>query len=173
MYVARVFAAAALLLPFAAPVAGQEKPDTTTYEGARFPAWVAVEDVENDAGVHKVYVEVAWDDARSTLPFSQAVGAGELVVLIPTTDDADESDLSNGCRFMSRRMEHGDGRHATDRADADCTGPVAANLPLIGIEYANSEASMACTPATRTDGTEDAAIRYFGCYWSAPPGAAS
>ena len=170
-----VFTAAAVLL-LAAPVAGQEgsdtteTADTTVYEGAKFPLWVMVEDVEGDAGAHRVSVAVAWDDYRSTLPFSVEVGPGDLTVFLPKTEDADESDLSEGCRFTSTRMDHGNpNTHPAIRADADCLAPPAELLPLIGVEYTGAPAPMACKEAARKDGTEDPAIRYFGCYWSAPP----
>ena len=160
--------AAVLLLP--APVAGQEGSDTTVYEGAAVPLWVMVEDVEGDAGAHRVSVAVKWDDYRSTLPFAVEVGPGDLTVFLPKTEDADESDLSEGCRFTSTRMSHGDpNTHPAVRADADCLAPPAELLPLIGVEYTGAPAPMACKQAKRADGSEDPAIRYFACYWSAPP----
>lgn len=51
---------------------------------------------------------------------------------LPKTEDADESDLSEGCRFTSSRMEHGNrGAHPAKRADAGCLARPAASLPLI------------------------------------------
>ena len=170
MRLTTIFATVAILL-LAAPVAGQEGADTTVYTGAAVPLWVMVEDVEGDAGAHRVSVAVAWDDYRSTLPFAVEVAAGDLTVFLPKTEDADESDLSEGCRFTSTRMHHGDpDTHPAIRADADCLAPPAELLPLIGVEYTGSPAPMACKQAKRADGSEDPAIRYFACYWSAPPG---
>lgn len=169
MQLATVFTAAAVLL-FAAPVAGQEGADTTVYEGGDIPVWVKVEDVEGEPGAHRVYLAVTWDDYRSTLPFAVEVGPGDLTVFLPKTEDADESDVSDGCRFTSSRMEHGNpGAHPADRADADCLAPPAELLPLIGVEYTGAPAPMACKPAKRDDGNEDPATRYYGCYWSVPP----
>ena len=169
MQLTTIFTAAAVLL-LAAPVAGQEGADTTVYEGAKAPVWLTVEDVEGDAGAHRVYVAVKWDDYRSTLPFSVEIGPGDVTVFLPKTEDADESDLSEGCRLTSPLMEHGNpGMVPANRADTDCLAPPAAYLPLVGIEYTGSAARMACLPAARDDGIEDPEVRYFACYWSAPP----
>ncbi len=140
------------------------------YEGAKAPVWLTVRDVEGDAGAHRVYVAVKWDDHRSTLPFSVEIGPGDLTVFLPKTEDADESDLSEGCRFTSPLMAHGNpGMVPANRADTGCLAPPAAYLPLVGIEYTGSAARMACLPAARDDGIEDPEVRYFACYWSAPP----
>jgi len=168
MQLTTIFTAAAVLL-VAAPVAGQEGTDTTTYTGAAVPVWVMVEDVEGDAGAHRVSVAVKWDDYRSTLPFSREIGPGDLTVFLPRTEDADDVDPDDACRFTSTRMDHGDpDTHPAIRADADCLALPAEFLPLIGVEYIGSLAPMACKEAAREDGTEDPALRYFACYWSAP-----
>ena len=82
-YLATVFTAAAVAL-IAAPVAAQEGADTaaadTLYRTAKVPVWVMVEDVEGEAGAHRVYLEVTWSDYRSVLPFSREVGPGDLTV---------------------------------------------------------------------------------------------
>lgn len=67
-------------------------------------------------------------------------------------------------------MEHGNpGAYPDVRADTDCLAPPTASLPLIGIAYTGAPVAMACKKADRKDGTENPAIRYFGCYWSRPP----
>ena len=132
MRLTTIFTAAAVLL-LAAPVAGQDGADTTVYTSADVPVWLMVEDVKDDAGAHRVYVAVKWDDHRSKLPFSQQIEAGDLKVFLPKTEDADADDLPYGCRFTSSRMEHGNpGAFPADRADKDCLAPPAASLPLIG-----------------------------------------
>lgn len=165
-----IFTAAALAA-FAAPVAAQENRDTTvSFVGANIPVWVMVEDVDGDAGAHLVYVAVAWDDYRSTLPFAREIEPGDLTVFLPRTEDADDVDPTDDCRFTSTRMEHGNpGAYPAVRADSDCLAPPAASLPLIGIEYTGAPVPMICKQAERNDGTEDPAIRYYGCYWSGPP----
>ena len=169
MRLTTIFTAAAVLL-LAAPVAGQDGADTTVYTSADVPVWLMVEDVKDDAGAHRVYVAVKWDDHRSKLPFSQQIEAGDLKVFLPKTEDADADDLPYGCRFTSSRMEHGNpGAFPADRADKDCLAPPAASLPLIGIEYTGSPVPMACEPAEPKDGTEDPKVRYFACYWPDPP----
>ncbi|MDE2986249.1 MAG: hypothetical protein OXU69_16220 [Gemmatimonadota bacterium] len=79
-------------------------------------------------------------------------------------------DPTDDCRFTSTPMDHGNpGAYPTVRADTDCFAPLAEWLPLIGVEYTGSPAPMACKEADRKDGEEDPAIRYFACYYSAPP----
>ncbi|MDE2982911.1 MAG: hypothetical protein OXU74_17100 [Gemmatimonadota bacterium] len=172
MQLGTVFTVAAVLALFAAPVAGQESTDTTVYfHGEGMPVWVMVEDDAENAGAHRVLVAVKWADYRSTLPFSHEVGPGDLTVFLPKTDNADDVDPNEACRFTSAQMDHGsEYMHLAERADTDCLAPPVEFMPLIGIEYVGAAgAAMACTPATRDDGTEDPAIRYYGCYWSAPP----
>ena len=152
MQLGTVFTAAAALSLLAAPVAGQESTDTTVYfHGEGMPVWVMVEDDPENAGAHRVMVAVKWADYRSTLPFSHEVGPGDLTVF----------QMDHGSEYM----------HLAERADTECLAPPVEFLPVIGIEYvgAPAGAAMACTRATRDDGTEDPTIRYYGCYWSAPP----
>ena len=169
MHLTTICTTAAVLL-LAAPVAAQNGAETTVYEGAGVPVWVMVEDDEGEGGAHRVYVAVTWDDHRSGLPFARSLAAGTLGVLLPKTEDADEADLSDACHFTNSRMDHGNGGlHPTEREDAECLAPPAKRLPLIWVDYEGSPAPIACTDATRTDGTEDPEVRYFACYYSGPP----
>lgn len=153
----------------AAPVAAQETPpDTTAYESAPAPVWVVVEDVEGEAGAHRVRAAVVWDDYRSTLRFSAEILAGDLMVRLPKTEDPD-ADPSQGCAFTSALMLHGSATYEPmNRADADCLAPPVEYLPFIAVEHLG--APMACERATRKDGTEDPPTRrIYGCYWASNP----
>lgn len=151
----------------ASPAMGQEAGDTT-YSSKSIPVWVMVKDHDEDVGAHEVLVSVAWDPQGTPMPFAEKLGEGELVVLVPKSVDAEKDDLPNGCRFANRAMEHGfKSLKGTKRVDDSCTAPAARDLPMLGVEYIGG--SMTCTVATRKDGSSDAAIRYFGCYWTKPP----
>ncbi len=169
MKTAKTTIAAVLAVLWAFPATAQETPpDTTTYEGAGVPVWVVVEDVEGEAGAHRVRAAVVWDDHRSGLRFASEILAGDLVVLLPK-GEGEDADLSDSCTFTSALMAHGADRpEPLDRADADCLAPPAEYLPFIGAEHRGSP--LACNEAKRTDGTEDPRIRYYGCYWAEPPG---
>ena len=158
------FVAAVLL---ATPAMGQEAGDTT-YRSKSVPVWVMVKDHEEDAGAHEVLVAVAWDPQGTPMPFAEKLSEGDLVVLVPRKEDAEEKDLADGCRFVNTAMEHGLSKlKGTKRMDDTCTAPEAKTLPLLGVEYIGG--SMTCVVATRKDATSDPAIRYFGCHWTKPP----
>lgn len=166
----RTWTLAALLAAMtAAPAAAQETPpDTTAYRGAPIPVWVVVEDVEGEAGAHRVYATVEWDDYRSTLRFATEILAGDLVVLLPKGEGRD-ADLSESCAFASGLMAHGSERsEPMDRTDTECLAPPAEHLPFVGAEHLG--APLACKEAKPKDGTEDPRIRYYGCYWAEKPG---
>ena len=163
-----VFVATILL---AAPATAQETQQVdTVYRSNPVPVWVVVRDVEDDPGAHHVLISVTWDDAEyKEFLFAKDVEAGDLVVRLPKTKDDDEEDLADGCAFKGNQMEYGlKGAKLAAREDVDCLAPLVADLPLIGVEYLGSR--MSCEPATRDDGDTKSWIRYFGCYWTKPPG---
>ncbi|MYC98300.1 MAG: hypothetical protein F4X13_03430 [Gammaproteobacteria bacterium] len=151
----------------ALPAAAQETPpDTTTYRGAAMPVWVAVEDVEHEAGAHRVRAAVVWDDYRSTLRFATEILPGELVVTIPKSEDPASAET---CSYTSALMAHGsEGYQPFERADTDCLAPPVEHLAWIEVEHLG--APLACVRALRNDGKEDAPTqRLYGCYWAQPP----
>lgn len=160
------FAALALAV-LALPAAAQETPpDTTTYEGAAMPVWVALEDVEHEAGAHRVRVAVVWDDHRSGLRFAGEVLPGDLVVMIPKTEGVVSVET---CAYTSALMAHGsESYQPMERADADCLAPPVEYLAYIEVEHLG--APLACIRALRNDGKEDPPTqRLYGCYWAQPP----
>lgn len=170
MQLGTILTTAAVLL-LAAPTAAQEPPDTV-YKSRPIPVWLMVEDAEGQPGVHHVAIEVLWDNANSKLPFSADLPEGLLTVLIPTSEDTTAEDLANGdaCLFISVEMEHGNGNfYYAERWDTECYSPPVTDLPLVGLVYSETTALMACAPASRDDGDAEQTIRYYGCYWVAPP----
>ena len=152
----------------AAPTAGQETQADTLYRSAGMPVWVMVMDEPEKAGVHRVLVAVVWDDEQSGLRFAHDVAPGEIVVTLPTVEDPDKVDLSEGCRFTSPGMDHGTELFLlAKRTDPDCLAPRADSLSVVAVEHLG--ALMACEVAKRDDDTKDPAIRYFGCHWAAKP----
>ena len=152
---------------FTAPATGQQAGDTT-YHSKAVPVWVFVKDHPEDAGVHEVFVSVRWDPQGTPMPFAEKLSEGDLVILIPTKEDAEQKDLADGCPFVNTAMEHGfKMAKGAKRMNDTCTGPAAKDLPLVGVEYIGG--SMTCVVADRKDGGSDDDIRYFGCYWTKPP----
>ena len=161
---------AAALLAAPAPAIGQETTTTTdTVWSPTITVWVMVKDHDEDEGVHWVMVAVTWDKKDTPLAFGEKLDEGELVVFLPLKEDPEEKDLYEGCQFANSPMDHGESKlKLTKRMDENCTAPAAKSLPLLGIEYAGRK--MVCNIAARTDGTDDPAVRYFGCNWTKPTG---
>ena len=147
----------------------QAQETTDTMWSSAIPVWVSVKDLPGEPGAHEVRVAVEWDDPESTLFFAKKLSAGDIIVLLPTTEDADEDDLSDGCHFLGPDMDHGArGLFLGKRVDDKCVAPPARKLPLIGIKLGDSP--MACKEAPRLDGVVEDDIQYFGCYWAEIPG---
>lgn len=158
-------------LALALPAAAQEPPDTTDgpqvgTKSAATPVWVVVEDIDGEAGAHRVFATVVWEDWRTGFRFSEEVLPGELMVTIPKSEDPASAET---CDYASALMEHGsEGFQPMERADADCLAPPVENLPWIAADHRGSP--MACDEAQRTDGIEDPSRRFFGCYFAEKPG---
>lgn len=159
--------AAAVAAVLAAPsVAAAQKVGDVLYRSASYPVWVVVEDVEREAGAHRVRATIKWDDHRGKLRFATEVQPGDLVVTIPKTEGVVSLET---CGYASALMAHGSKyAHPMKRADAQCLAPPVEHLPYIGVEHRGSP--MACTEAGRTDGLKDPAVRFFACYWAEKPG---
>lgn len=157
-------------LALALPTAAQEPPDTTSgpavgTTSARFPVWVLVEDAE-EAGAHRVYATVVWEDWRTGFRFSEEVLPGELVVMIPKNEGLVSLET---CDYTSALMPHGSEEwEPMEGADMDCLAPPTENLPWIAADYRGLP--MACTEAKREDGLEDLSRRFFACYFAEKPG---
>ena len=158
--------AAAVAVVLAAPsMAAAQKVGDVLYESAGVPVWVVVEDIDGEAGAHRVRATVLWDDYRSGLRFAAEVLPGELMVTIPKSEDPAGAET---CGYTSALMAHGSKyAHPMERADTECYAPPVEYLPWIAAEHRGS--ALACAEASRTDGTEDPAVRYFGCYFAEKP----
>ena len=159
-----VLCAVALALPAAA----QEPGDSSMVgvQSAPVPVWVVVEEADGEAGAHHVRAVVVWEDSGLGFRFSEEVLPGELVVMLPKTDEADSQGT---CDYASELMEHGsEGYQPLERGDPDCLSPPVEDMA--GIEVEHRGAPMACIEADRKDGTEDPTIRFYGCYWAEYPG---
>ena len=150
-----------------APAAEAQEAGDSVWSSA-IPVWLMVKD-GNEAGVHEVRVAIEWDDPGTTLWFARSLDEGEIVVLIPVSEDAGEDDLADGCRHLGPAMEHGAGGLWEGKPEgASCKAPQADKLPLVGVTLSGH--AMACKDAPRKDGTVEAGTRYFGCYWAKKPG---
>lgn len=154
-------------LALALPAAAQEVGDTATSmvgtRSAAVPVWVVVEDVEQEAGAHRVRAAVIWEDYRLGFRFSEEVLPGELVVTIPKTEGL--VSLAT-CAYTSPLLAHGsEGYQPLERADSDCLAPPVQYLSWIGAEHRGSP--LACQEA---EGIEDPRVRVYGCYWAQDPG---
>ncbi|MDE0659884.1 MAG: hypothetical protein OXI79_09595 [Gammaproteobacteria bacterium] len=158
-------------LALALPAEAQEPPDSTDgpevgTQSARFPVWLLVEDVEHEAGAHRVYATVEWEDWRTGFRFSEEVLPGELMVLVAKSEDPASAET---CDYTSALMLHGSEEwEPMERADTDCLAPPVENLPWIAVDYRGLP--MACTEAKREDGIEDPSRRFFACYFAEKPG---
>lgn len=152
-------------LALAFPAAAQEPGDTVELaRSAEVPVWVLVEDVDDEAGAHRVRVAVVWEDWRHGFRFSEEVLPGELVVLVAKSEDPARAET---CDYASALMLHeSEGFQPFERADTDCLAPPAEYLPWIAAEHRGSP--MVCDEASRT-GNQDPAIRVYGCYFAEKP----
>ncbi len=155
----------ALALPAAAQESGDTAESTVGTQSALFPVWVVVEDVEGEAGAHRVRAAVIWEDYHLGFRFSEEVLPGELVVTIPKNEGLVSLET---CAYASPLMAHGSEASPLERVDSDCLAPPVEYLSWIGAEHRGSP--MACTEGERTNGPEDPAIRYYACYWAEKPG---
>ena len=151
----------------ALPAAAQETPpDTTTYESAPVPVWIAVQDVEDAAGAHRVRAAIIWDEHGSKLRFGDKVLAGDLVVSLAAVD---AKDATKTCTFTSPDILHGSKSYQSMRRDDDkCLALGVESLSSIGVTHLGSP--MVCLVSARVDGKEDpSGLRYYGCYWAEKP----
>ncbi len=159
-----------LALALALPAAAQEPGDTLVgavgTQSSRLPVWVVVEDVEGEAGAHRVRAGVKWEDWRLGFRFSEEVLPGELVVTIPKTEGVVSLET---CDYANALMPHGsDPYQPMERADTYCLAPPVEYLSWIAVEHRGSP--MACREAERTDGIEDPTLRIYACYFAQKPG---
>lgn len=165
-YLTAVFVAVIL---FTAPAMAQETQQADTVWSAPIPVWIAVRDIADDPGAHRVLIQVTWADSEhKDFRFAKDVEAGDFVIRLPKKESDGEQDLANGCVFKSNWMAHGStGASPAAREDNNCLALLAANMPLIGLSHRGSP--MVCTQGTRNDSESKSWIRYYGCYWAKPP----